>query len=91
MEGFAQGCRFHGDVEMGERVAILIIGLEPENAAGYVPLSNIYVAGNWHLCENVDPLVPAAHLQEVENMVIAIPRKPRVVRIWFCSEITNSQ
>jgi hypothetical protein len=78
MEAFAQGCRFHGDVEMGERVAILIVGLEPEDAAGYVPLSNIYVARNWHL-------------QEAENMVIAVPRKPRVVRGWFCSETTNSQ
>jgi hypothetical protein len=50
-----------------ESVAILIVGLEPEDAAGYVPLSNIYVARNWHL-------------QEAENMVIAVPRKPRVVR-----------
>jgi hypothetical protein len=48
-------CRVHGNVEMGERVAKDILELEPENAAGYVLLSNIYAAaGNSHLCENVE-------------------------------------
>ncbi len=48
-------CRVHGNVEMGECVAKEILELEPENAAGYVLLSNIYAAaGNSHLCENVE-------------------------------------
>jgi hypothetical protein len=37
-------CRIHGNVEMGERVAKQIVELEPENASGYVLLSNICVA-----------------------------------------------
>jgi pentatricopeptide repeat protein len=34
-------CRIHGNVEMGEHVAKQILELEPENASGYVLLSNI--------------------------------------------------
>ncbi|CAM6023970.1 unnamed protein product [Sphagnum balticum] len=37
-------CRIHDNVEMAERVAKQVIELEPENAAGYVLLSNIYAA-----------------------------------------------
>jgi pentatricopeptide repeat protein len=45
--------RIHGNVEM-ECIAEQVPELEPENAAGYVQLSNIYAAvGNKHLCENV--------------------------------------
>ncbi|CAK9225565.1 unnamed protein product [Sphagnum troendelagicum] len=48
-------CRIHGNVEMAERVAKRILDMEPENAAGYVLLSNIYAAvGNRHLCEKVE-------------------------------------
>jgi pentatricopeptide repeat protein len=37
-------CRIHGNVEMAECVAKQVIELDPENAAGYVLLSNIYAA-----------------------------------------------
>jgi pentatricopeptide repeat protein len=48
-------CRIHGNVGMAERVAKQILEMEPENAAVYVLLSNIYAAaGNRHLCENVE-------------------------------------
>jgi hypothetical protein len=48
-------CRIHGNVEMGERVAKLVLELEPENAAAYVLLSNIFAAaGSRHLCDNVE-------------------------------------
>ncbi|CAM6018342.1 unnamed protein product [Sphagnum balticum] len=47
-------CRIRGNVEMAEHVAKRILDLEPDSAAGYVLLSNIYAAaGNRHLCENV--------------------------------------
>jgi hypothetical protein len=46
-------CRIHGNVEIAECVARRILE-EPDNAAGYGLLSNIYAAnGNLHLCENV--------------------------------------
>jgi pentatricopeptide repeat protein len=45
-------CRVHGNVEMGEHFAKRVLQLEPENAAGYVLLSNTYdAASNGHLCE----------------------------------------
>jgi hypothetical protein len=48
-------CRICGNVEMAERVAKRILEMEPNNAAGYVLLSNIYAAaGNRLLCENVE-------------------------------------
>ncbi len=36
-------CGIHGNLEMGECVVKQIVELEPENAKGYVLLSNIYV------------------------------------------------
>ncbi len=46
-------CRIQGNVEMAEHVARQVLELEPENAAGYVMLSNIYAAAaNKHLCED---------------------------------------
>ncbi|CAK9227338.1 unnamed protein product [Sphagnum troendelagicum] len=48
-------CRIHGNVEMGERVAKQVLELEPENAAGYVLLSNLYTAtGNRDLSKNIE-------------------------------------
>jgi pentatricopeptide repeat protein len=48
-------CRIHGNVEMGERAAKQVLELEPENAAGYVLLSNLYTAtGNRDLSENIE-------------------------------------
>ncbi len=44
-------CRIHGNVEMAECVARQIVGMEPDNAADYGLVSNIYAAAaNRHLC-----------------------------------------
>jgi pentatricopeptide repeat protein len=41
-------CRYHGDVEMGRKVAKLLFELEPDNVGYYISLSNMYVsAGRW--------------------------------------------
>ncbi len=48
-------CRIYANVEMGERIAKRVLELEPENALGYVMLSNIYAAaGKRDLCKNVE-------------------------------------
>jgi hypothetical protein len=42
-------CRFHNDVERAERVAQIVQDLDPQNAASYVLLANIYGAvGRWN-------------------------------------------
>jgi hypothetical protein len=47
--------RIHGNVDMAEHIARQILEMEPDNAADYVLLSNIYAAaGHRHLCENVE-------------------------------------
>jgi hypothetical protein len=53
--GLLTACRIHGNMEMGEHIAKKILQLEPENAVGYVLLSNIYAsARNRHLSDKVE-------------------------------------
>jgi hypothetical protein len=48
-------CRIDGNVQIAKHIAKQILEMEPENAAGYVLLSNIYIAAsNMHLCESVE-------------------------------------
>ncbi|KAH6760469.1 hypothetical protein C2S51_017418 [Perilla frutescens var. frutescens] len=42
------GCIIHGDVDLGEKAAHKLIGLEPENSGHYVMLANLYAStGRW--------------------------------------------
>ncbi|KAL6549772.1 hypothetical protein OROMI_020260 [Orobanche minor] len=41
-------CGYHGDLEMGRKVAEIIFSLEPDNVSYYIALCNMYVAaGKW--------------------------------------------
>lgn len=41
-------CNYHGDLEIGSKVAELLFELEPQNVGYYISLSNMYVAaGSW--------------------------------------------
>jgi pentatricopeptide repeat protein len=47
-------CRVHGNLEVGKRVAECLIELDPQDAATYVTLSNIYAAaGRWETATKV--------------------------------------
>ncbi|XP_052200466.1 pentatricopeptide repeat-containing protein At4g14170 [Diospyros lotus] len=48
------GCRVHGNLEMGVRIAKRLVGLEPETIGYYVLLANIYAdAGRYHDAERI--------------------------------------
>ncbi|XP_059076511.1 pentatricopeptide repeat-containing protein At2g13600-like [Cryptomeria japonica] len=50
------GCRLYKDIGIGEFVAKLLLELDPENAAPYVLLSNIYAeAGRWGDAQKINP------------------------------------
>lgn len=41
-------CNYHGNLELGKKVADILFSLKPENVGYYVSLSNMYVAtGSW--------------------------------------------
>ncbi|GJW21484.1 putative pentatricopeptide repeat-containing protein [Tanacetum coccineum] len=44
--GLLWACRIHGDVALGKEVAARLIRIEPQNAANYVLLSDIYAASD---------------------------------------------
>ncbi|KAL5839271.1 hypothetical protein ACOSQ3_011978 [Xanthoceras sorbifolium] len=47
-ESLLGACKNHGNVELAERVARKLLELNPQDSAGYVQLSNMYVsAGRW--------------------------------------------
>ncbi|KAL0927535.1 hypothetical protein M5K25_001711 [Dendrobium thyrsiflorum] len=50
-------CRFHGDLELGERIAKRLMELEPSNISAYTLLQNIYVAAyRWEDAHKVKDL-----------------------------------
>ncbi|KAL1558907.1 pentatricopeptide repeat-containing protein-like protein [Salvia divinorum] len=52
------GCRIHGNYEIAEQAAEALFEIEPENAATYVTLANIYAtAGKWNEVAKVRQLM----------------------------------
>ncbi|KAK8965166.1 Pentatricopeptide repeat-containing protein [Platanthera guangdongensis] len=53
-EALLGGSAVHGDVSVGERAGEQLIGMDPEEEAGYVMLSNLYCfSGRWPEAETV--------------------------------------
>ncbi|KAE8657467.1 Pentatricopeptide repeat-containing protein [Hibiscus syriacus] len=60
------GCRVHNNVEVGERIAKKLIGLEPEKCGYYVLLSNIYAAtGKFDEAEKVRQVMRGKNVSKV--------------------------
>lgn len=52
------GCRIYGDIKLAKRAAEALFKIDPENAATYVTLANIYAnAGMWEEVANVRKLM----------------------------------
>nr|CAD1831028.1 unnamed protein product [Ananas comosus var. bracteatus] len=51
-------CRFRGEVELGERIALRLIELEPNNGMYYALLCSVYVAaGSWDEAQKVKAMM----------------------------------
>ncbi|GFS32763.1 pentatricopeptide repeat (PPR) superfamily protein [Actinidia rufa] len=60
------GCRVHGDLDVGERLAKTLIALEPERTGYYVLLANIYAdAGKFDEAERVWDFLRQRNLSKV--------------------------
>ncbi|XP_020594537.1 pentatricopeptide repeat-containing protein At1g08070, chloroplastic-like, partial [Phalaenopsis equestris] len=61
-------CRFHGEVEIAERVVEKILRVEPENHGVYVVLSNMYAeAGRWGDVERLRRLMRDGGLKKISG------------------------
>ncbi|KAJ0089522.1 hypothetical protein Patl1_13104 [Pistacia atlantica] len=48
LQSLLGACRIHGNIEMGERVADVLLGMEPMGSGSYVLMSNLYAEkGDW--------------------------------------------
>ncbi|KAK9743445.1 hypothetical protein RND81_03G239800 [Saponaria officinalis] len=78
LEAMLAGCRIHGNLDLGIKVAEKLLNLIPQNDGTYILLSNIYAAaGQWNDVARVRALMrdrgvkkePACSWIDVENMV----------------------
>ncbi|GMJ05980.1 hypothetical protein like AT4G19220 [Hibiscus trionum] len=60
-------CNYHGNMEMGRKVAQHLFGLEPENVVGYyIALANLYVgAGGWKDAVELRQIVQHKNLKKL--------------------------
>ncbi|KAL5743212.1 hypothetical protein ACOSP7_029944 [Xanthoceras sorbifolium] len=59
-------CNYHGDTQMGKKVAELLFELEPENVGYYISLSNMYVAsGRWKDAVEIREIIQNKNLRKI--------------------------
>ncbi|CAK9200347.1 unnamed protein product [Sphagnum troendelagicum] len=74
-------CTIHGNMEMGEHIAKKILQLGPENAVGYLLLSNIYdSACNRHLSDKVEQQRKERDCHNSIKLISKIVRRAIMVR-----------
>lgn len=58
-------CRAHRDIELGERAAMNLFSIDPQNAVPYVMLSNMYSSvGNWECAARVRKMMKTRGLNK---------------------------
>lgn len=58
-------CKVHGDLEIGREVGEILLGLDDDNPANYIMLSNLYAnAGHWKEAERVRESVKSKGLRK---------------------------
>jgi hypothetical protein len=81
-------CRFHGNIEIGKRVAQLLFDLEPQNTSSYVLLSNIYsAAGRWDDAAKVRKMMKD---REVKKSQGAARLRSRIEYMFSCQKIDHT-
>lgn len=98
------GCQMHGNVELGEKIALYLIDLEPLNHVFYMNLCDIYAkAGKYDDVKRIRVLMkersikkemPGCSLVEVDGTVheFSVTGSPEVVieeLAWVLNEISN--
>ncbi|XP_031258294.1 pentatricopeptide repeat-containing protein At5g66520-like [Pistacia vera] len=98
------GCQMHGNVELGEKVALYLIDLDPLNHAFYMNLCDIYAkAGRYDDVKRIRVLmkersirkeIPGCSLVEVDGVVheFCVRGSPDVVTeelVWLLNQISK--
>lgn len=87
------GCRIHGNLELAERAAKALFEIEPENAATYVTLANIYArAGKWSEVAKIrKKMDDQGVVKEPGKSWIEIKRKVHIFLVGDSSHLKSEQ
>ncbi|KAH7666598.1 Tetratricopeptide-like helical domain-containing protein [Dioscorea alata] len=76
------GCRIHGNAKLGERVAKILLELEPENSGRYAVLLNIYAkVHRWDDVSKLRKLMKCRGIKTIPGFIAGDHRHPKAKEI----------